>query len=364
MSVSPRQTFFIESSVRHDNRVPFNGDEILAAATGMALTCNGITPNTSNMVFAATNSKHTKTGPWMLSMPKECEATITQDSFTAPCIQLGKQPAVMIKLFITVAKPKGENTMPAKPQHNTKFWLYGEVSMEAAANPHLAAGLNQVLRESGVMNPRSKLIKSKDLRVATTRVQVFLDSIAFRDGVGKEQGWKTISMPLPFTIQQGTTKYNFTIKNISPEVCTAYGRRKCCWRPFTPEAACGCKQRPPVRKNQPKFGHKDLLASMQQNARDAAASEEAAATASNDEELESPSPTAVVEVAVGSAAESAVESKAPGQEAPPKGATPIVPPQKKKKRSESPPGPALSAVLKRKPNPKAQPLQDSTVTLK
>ena len=67
------------------------------------------------MVFAAINSKHAKLGPWLLSMPAECMATITQDSFSVSCILWGKQPAVMTKMIITVARAKGENTMPAKP---------------------------------------------------------------------------------------------------------------------------------------------------------------------------------------------------------------------------------------------------------
>ena len=189
-------------------------------------------------------------------------------------------------------------------------------------------------------------------------INVFLDSISFPNGVGKEQGWKGLSMPLPFTIQMGTTKYNFTIKNISPEVCASYGRRKCCWKPYSPEVVCGCKQYPPERKNQPKFGTKDLLASMQQNARNAAASEEADATAHNDEELAS-SPAAV-EVAEGSAAESAVEGKAKGQVASPKGAARIGPLPKK---DVSPLGPAIKKVLQRKKHPKAKSLKDRSMTI-
>ena len=52
----------------------------------------------------------------------------------------------MIEMNITVAKEKGENTMPAKSQHNTSYWLNGDVSMEAAANLHAAAGINKALR--------------------------------------------------------------------------------------------------------------------------------------------------------------------------------------------------------------------------
>ena len=36
--------------------------------------------------------------------------------------------------------------MPAKPQHNSSYWLNGDVSMEAAANLHAAAGINKALR--------------------------------------------------------------------------------------------------------------------------------------------------------------------------------------------------------------------------
>ena len=117
MPAPPRQNFYIASTKRHDTRVKLNGDEILAAATAMALKYEGITPTAANMVFAATNVKFDKTGPWMLSMPAECKASITQGSFTVPCIQLGKQPAVQIKLLISVARPKGENTM--RPNGNT-----------------------------------------------------------------------------------------------------------------------------------------------------------------------------------------------------------------------------------------------------
>ena len=62
MPAPPRQNFFIESTKRHDTRVRFNGDEILASATATALKYDGITPTASNMVFAATNIKFDKTG--------------------------------------------------------------------------------------------------------------------------------------------------------------------------------------------------------------------------------------------------------------------------------------------------------------
>ena len=59
------------------------------------------------MVFAAINSKHAKLGPWLLSMPQECEATIIQESFSVACVPWGKHPAVMTKIIITVARGKG-----------------------------------------------------------------------------------------------------------------------------------------------------------------------------------------------------------------------------------------------------------------
>ena len=97
-----------------------------------------------------------------------------------------------------------------------------------------------------------------------------------------------LSKPLPYTIQANPKEYTLTIRTISPEVCTHYGRRKCCWKLYSPDTVCGCKQHRPDRKNQPKFSKKDLLASMQQSSREAAAEYEAN-VAAHDEEQEAPS---------------------------------------------------------------------------
>ena len=229
--------------------------------------------------------------------------------------------------------------------------------MEAAASLHAAAGINKKLRLAGVTNPKSKVVKSKTLGVASTRFHVFFDGISFSKEVGKEQGWACLSKPLPFTIQMGTKEYNFTIKNISPAVCVQYGRRKCCWKPFSPETVCGCKQHRPDRKNQPKFGNKNLPIAMQQGMRDAAASHEAS-VAAHDEELASAPASA--EVKEGGAVEGAVEDKAKGPDPTPNEAAPTGPPSK---RSASPLGPALKKVLGRRAE-RATVLKDSTVTIK
>ena len=82
--------------------------------------------------------------------------------------------------------------MPAKPQHNKTFWLNGTISMEAATNPHVAAGMNKVLRAAGVVNPKAKVTMSRSLKVKSTMVHVFLDGINF-EGTSKEEGWSCLS---------------------------------------------------------------------------------------------------------------------------------------------------------------------------
>ena len=143
----------------------------------------------------------------------------------------------MVPMKITVATDKGENTMPAKPQHNKTFWMNGQISMEAASNPHAAAGINKVLRAAGVVNPKTKVCKSKTLDVKSTSVHVYLDGITF-EGPSKEEGWSRLSKPLPYTIQVKPKKYTFIIRTISPEICVHYGRRKCCWKAYSPHTRC------------------------------------------------------------------------------------------------------------------------------
>ena len=239
-AVPLRQTFYIANKRRHDTLVSFKHDEVIVAATALALTFGGVPPNEKNMVFSAINSKKQATGPWMLSMPKECEANIAKQTFVVACIPTSKHPATMIEMTILVAKAKGENTMPAKPQHNNTFWANGDVSMDAAANQHVVAGLNKALRAAGVVNPRTKVLQSKQLNVNSTRVHIFFDGLSF-GATSKETGWARLSKLLPYTIQANTKEYTLTIKTISPEVCVHYRRKKCCWKVHPPDTVCGCK---------------------------------------------------------------------------------------------------------------------------
>ena len=109
-----------------------------------------------------------------------------------------------------------------------------------------------------------------------------------------------LSKPLPYTIQANPKEYTLTIRTISPEVCTHYGRRKCCWKLYSPDTVCGCKQHRTERKNQPKFGKTNLLASMQQSSREAAAEHEATVAAYDEEQPDqddAPAPQKVRETA-------------------------------------------------------------------
>ena len=124
---------------------------------------------------------------------------------------------------------------------------------------------------------------------------------------------------------------------------------------YSPDTVCGCKQHRTDRKNQPKFGTKNLLASMQQSSREAAA-EHAANVAAYDEEQPDQDDARSAE----GEGDGAVDDEAKGTGLSPIGPSPQGRPPSKKRASPAPLGPELKKMLGR---PARAVLKQASMTL-
>ena len=233
---------------------------------------------------------------------------------------------------------QGENTNSVLPAKNKDVWLNGEISLAAAANKHVVAGVNAALRGKGVINPKTKQAHStchmhtrtnvahaymarastagatskgshtvgtlapipyqgasKGLNIKGTTMHVAFQGLDFVGKEGENEKWQALRQPFVFTIQQDPTPYTFTLHRVSDKFSKPLGRCTKCLAPNAPGICCAARARPERKPKMAKLSGKSPWESAMEASLAAAAEPEEAHTASGSEgaeAVESQSPPA------------------------------------------------------------------------